>query len=289
MRNESELKASMATPLSIEVSRDAAPDCLGPIQAEYKQDPAIPTLLIGALACLGILPFIQVALQPIPPNSQSLASHWIFLNSISALSLLSAMILWVVRTLQKDDRYIVFQQGIGRVSMGQRTTMRWDQITCLFRGDCLIGNTDSLNSRPFLKLQTATGTILLIGDPQSFIQRTPTDQLTQLVEHIESRVQHHLYPELLARFNRGETLDFGPFRANRAGISIQKRTIPWHSVASLSKVPSLTFQEQSTLGRPETSLEILESGKAYPTARFPLSSIQNAPLLQFIHIALRAT
>lgn len=289
MRNDSQLKASMATPMSIENPQGTAPDHLGPIQAEYKQHPAIPSLLIGVLACVGIVPFMQVAFQPIPPNSQPLASHWIFLNSISALCLLSAIILGVLRALQKDDRYIVFQKGIGRVSMGQRTTLRWDQIACLFRGECLTGDQATQKSLPFLKLQTATGTVLRIGDPRAFVNRTPIDQLTQLVELIESHVQHHLYPELLARFNRGETLDFGPFTANRAGISIQRRIIPWHSVASLSKVPSLNFPDQSTLGHPETCLEILESGKAYPTARFPLSSIQNAPLLQFIHIALRAT
>lgn len=279
----------MATPLSIEEPQDAAPDWLGPIQAEYKQQPAIPNLLIGVPACLGILPFMQVAFQPIPPNSHPLASHWVLLNILSAFCLLFAIILWILRTLQKNDRYIVFQKGIGSVSMGQRTTLRWDQITCLFRGECLTGNMDSPKSIPFLKLQTATGTVLRIGDPRAFVHRTPIDQLAQLVELIESHVQHHLYPELLARFNRGETLDFGPFTANRAGISIQRRIIPWPSVASLAKVHSLNFQAQSTFGRPELSLEILESGKAYPTARFPLSSIQNAPLLQFIHIALRAT
>lgn len=289
MRDESELKALMVVaPLSIEHSRDAAPDRLGPIVAEYKQAPAIPNLLIRSLAGIGALPCFQFWMQSTPSNPASAGGHWILLAAISSASLLSAIILWILRSLQKDDRYIVFKQGIGKVSMGQLTVLRWDQISCLFRGECVKDNKEPDKTHPFLRLQNATGTVLRIGDPRAFVNRTHPDQLAQLVELVESHVQHHLYPELLSRFNRGETLDFGPFTANRAGIAIQRRIIPWHSVASLSKVRPLSFHGEATLGCDETSLEILESGKAFPTARFPLSSVQNAPLLQFIHIALRA-
>lgn len=220
------MKASIPAPMTLEETRGTACNRLGPVLEEFKQYPVIPNLLIGFLVSLGSLPILGYCVASSHPNPATTADGWVLIHSLSGLSLLAAVLLWILRYIQRNDRYVVFKHGIGKVSMGQMTSLRWDEIASLSRGEIMVGNKATHEILPFLTIQNATGTELRIGDRSVFILRKPVDRLADLVEAIESHAQHYLYPDLLARFNRGETLDFGPFTANRAGISFKGRTIP---------------------------------------------------------------
>ncbi|GCE18801.1 DUF6585 family protein [Dictyobacter kobayashii] len=109
---------------------------------------------------------------------------------------------------------------------------------------------------------------LLRSDGTLFVLDNDLPHLDRLGGFMEREVCRHLLPQVLAQYNAGSVLTFGPLAVSRSGLAVEKvqRLLPW--------------SEYERLSLDETSLSLYCYGNSWAWATLSLSGLPNVWVLK---------
>jgi hypothetical protein len=192
---------------------------LGEEKAAYKAKPFnVATNMVSSIGCStigvgltiwAILLFIQDESMCMVP---AFGAFWAFL-----------ILLFALYELRRERGFAVsiHEHGLRHQLGGRTNAALWQEITGLVQSTMA----DSLRGDTVydLQVQKHDGSEI----PIRFRRRGVTPDGEELAETLQKQINDRLTPRLLAQFEAGETLSFGPFQLNPERLTYQDKSLPW--------------------------------------------------------------
>lgn len=194
-----------------------AADPLGPVEVVYA---ATRGNLVGKAVLEAILPLLAAAAMGAIALGEG-KPQWlrIVLSSFVALGLMGIAIwrLRVVATLRLE-RAAVHREGIRHESSGERSDLRWEDITRL---SITFGESPIDQKRPYYRIETADRTLELDD---------VIPDLRDLFETIAAKVVARRLPATLEALARGEAVVIGEIALRRDRVDLGGTSVEWKDV-----------------------------------------------------------
>ncbi|MBN2392790.1 MAG: RHS repeat protein [Anaerolineae bacterium] len=117
----------------------------------------------------------------------------------------------------------IFTDGFTRTMAGQMDVIRWDEVaeiwqnvTQTYRGNVRTNTTHIYTVR--------------LTDGRKFVFNGQMDKIAALGSALQQQCASGMLPRAREAYQAGESLVFGPFSVNRAGIAKGRATLPWEQV-----------------------------------------------------------
>lgn len=137
------------------------------------------------------------------------------------------LLLWIIATHRR--RILVFTDGFVYSGLFGRDVCRWADIEGVWQS---VTNHYIRRYGRTSFAGTAHVYTILRNDGKKLRLNDGVRDIALLGETIQSEVFLRLLPRNAERFNRGDTLSFGPLRIDRQGLHTGRQTLPWREVAS---------------------------------------------------------
>jgi hypothetical protein len=201
------------------LDRDEAVEQLGAMQAAYKAKPFnVATNMVSSIGCstIGLGLTVWAILLVIQDESMCMApafgAFWAFL-----------IFLFAFYELRRERGFAVsiHEHGLRHQLGGRANIALWQEITGLVQD--MTAHAMTADTVYNLRLQKQDGSEI----PIAFRARGITPNGRELAELLQNKVNQVVTPRLLAQFEAGATLSFGPFQLNQEGLSHDDKSIAW--------------------------------------------------------------
>ncbi|HEX4612101.1 MAG TPA: DUF6585 family protein [Urbifossiella sp.] len=120
------------------------------------------------------------------------------------------------RLLNRTRTLFLFEDGfVYRDTAGEWGGCRWADVIEVWRAETV---THGLTTRSHVRLVTPDADLLLDRALNGY---------DKLAGEVQTRAARATLPDLLARYRRGERLDFGPVALDSAGVTLRGREVAW--------------------------------------------------------------
>lgn len=196
---------------------------LGPVKAVYKAKPFnVATNMVSSVGCatIGAALTIWAILLVIQDESMCMlpaaGAFFAFLIAILAVYELR---------FERGFAVTIHENGLQHQLAGQTSAALWREITGLTQTITL--HAMRSDTQYELRLQKQDGDEI----PILFRSRGITPNGQELAELLQNTINRVITPQLVARFEAGETLSFGPFQLNQETLMYEDKGISWSELA----------------------------------------------------------
>lgn len=193
--------------------------------AEYKIN-AVRLLLVlaGGIFCVGLMAYFAL--------EESLALWRLAPAAVFAFYGASFLIqAWHNR----QPHVLVFANGFASWQDGRWIACRWDQIEAVLKDE----ERNVHVSRHPLHAWSWTRCFIIIFKQggQHILLSEFLENIQALGETIIEESYHRLWPKAVEAYQRGETVDFGPFKVNQTGLTYKNQNLPWNEMKTILITP----------------------------------------------------
>ncbi len=147
----------------------------------------------------------------------------LFVGFFYIVSLLIAI--YILRL--RNTRIQVHAHGLAIEQAGQVVRMRWEELSTLYFDVYAVR--ENVMKANILRLWSTHGQMISLDNSGNLAQ------IEELGNIIARHMRDTLMPDLLSRFNRGETLYFGELTLSQRGIGNGHEVVPWLQVESVRR------------------------------------------------------
>lgn len=173
----------------------------------------------------------------------------------------------VFALIESDVRVYLFYEGFIRTKGTRADCVHWEQIN---------STTHHFTNKSLTLGKESAGLTIRGKNGSSFKFNTFLKDFRQLSEHIRGGILRKRMPEVLASYNRGNLVPFGPVTINKQGLSYTGEILFWHEFRDIEVKPT----KQGGM------IIIKENGQYSPWAVLPASKVPQLLVFnELIHYA----